>query len=161
MSILSVVLAVILFSPAEIEAPVSFAPSVKANPLPIPPKTLLDETLPPDEGNVSASTSTPFISLINVAEASSSPIYCSCVRTSRLFNPNLPLKDAKDLVPNSEPVIGGQILFYYPKSDTWHVATIEKFTKDGFQIVEGNFEKCDKTRRLVYYNDPFIKGFIK
>lgn len=165
---LEVLMALIVSTNPELQIPPNSTPIYYASePLPSPiPQSLplnspVDESLPLNEGSIATDTPNSFLGLISTAFASDTPIYCSCVRTSRLFNKNLELKDAKDLVPNSEPVVGGQIQFYYPKSDTWHVATIERFSKEGFWVVEGNFAKCDKTRRLVYYGDPFIRGFIR
>ena len=88
-------------------------------------------------------------------------IACSCVRTVIAEGLAIELKDAKDLIPNSEPLIGGGVLFYYPKTDTHHVAYIQAFTDEGMFVKEGNFKKCEISERLVYWNDPFIIGFIK
>ena len=85
---------------------------------------------------------------------------CSCIRTAIAEGLKIPLKDAKDLEPNGEPVVGGGVIFYYPKTDTSHVAVIKEFTENGFVIKEGNFKKCVISQRLVLWNDPFIYGFI-
>ncbi len=86
---------------------------------------------------------------------------CSCVRTAISLGLNIPLVNAKDLKPNSEPVIGGGILFYYPRTDTYHISVIEEFTNKGFLVKEGNFKPCMISERVVDYNDPLIIGFIK
>ena len=166
MGVLPLLLLFVLDSPELRIPPSSYdTPISLAYELPVPTK---EPTLPyflpvaelssPDEGSI---TTNSFLGLISTAYASSTPIYDSCVRTARLFNPNIPLKDAKDLVPNSEPVVNGGILFYYPRTDTYHVAIIREFRKEGFFVVEGNFIKGEKSERLVYYNDSFITGFIK
>ena len=87
-------------------------------------------------------------------------IACSCVRTAIAEGLKIPLKDAKDLKPNGQPIIGGGVLFYYPKTDTHHVAYIKAFTENGFLVKEGNFKPCQFSEREVLWSDKFITGFI-
>lgn len=83
---------------------------------------------------------------------------CSCIRTARAEGTPIPYgTDAKDLIPNSPPTIGGLIIFKY--GDTYHVAKILSFTSAGFFVVEGNRNRCLREERTVYYEDPFIIGF--
>ena len=81
----------------------------------------------------------------------------SCVLGARYFGLSLPKGDAKDLKPNGNPEIGGGILLEYSTGS--HVAVIESFKKDGFAIVETNYRRGTLTRRIVRYDDKFIKGF--
>lgn len=84
---------------------------------------------------------------------------CSCIKGARGYGVPIPLgTDAKDIKGNSSPVIGGLVLFRYPKDD--HVAVIEGFN-GGFEVVEWNYRKgpCVATRRTVAWNDPAIRGF--
>ena len=84
-------------------------------------------------------------------------VFSSCVKTARFLGLNLPGGDAKDLVPNGAPTIGGGIIFKYPTYS--HVAVIKEFRKDGYWVAEGNFEKNKLTYRLVSYNEKSIVGF--
>ena len=167
---LEVLLALIVFDSPDLRIPpTSFPSSISdAYEIPVPTKTPtlpyflpVADTLPPDEGNVATGSFLGLISVANAQATSTIDIYASCVRTARIFNSNIPLKDAKDLVPNSEPVINGGILFYYPRTDTFHISIIREFRKDGFWVVEGNFLPGEKSERLVLYSDKFIRGFIK
>lgn len=86
------------------------------------------------------------------------PVECSCIRTARAEGVDIPyLTNAEDLNPNSPPVIGGLILLKY--GDVYHVAKILEFTDVGFRVVEGNMTPCVKEKRIIYYIDPFIRGF--
>lgn len=83
---------------------------------------------------------------------------CSCIKTARNLGVKIPFgTNAKDLVPNSPPIIGGLILLKY---GVHHVVVLEGF-EGGFQVAEGNFEKgpCVVTRRRIDFNDPHIIGF--
>ena len=86
---------------------------------------------------------------------------CSCVRTAIKYGLSIPLVDAKDLIPDSSPIIGGGILFYYPRTKTHHVGVITNIEDDHFEIIEGNFKPCELSKRKVSFDDPFIIGFIK
>lgn len=82
---------------------------------------------------------------------------CLCVRYVR--NRGLNVKgNAKDLVPNSVPTVGGGVLFKYPKYS--HIALIEKLGKDRMFISESNYRKCQITTRWINYDDKFIIGFV-
>ena len=66
---------------------------------------------------------------------------------------------AKDLKPNSPPVIGGGILFGKD-----HVAVIIGFEDDGYLIDEGNIpiddKECQTRQKIVPYNSEEIRGFV-
>ncbi len=86
---------------------------------------------------------------------------CSCILSARKHGLRIPYpSDAKDLIPNSSPNIDSGILFYFPKTDTHHVAVIKKFLREGFWVIEGNKIPCQITERLVSYTDKFIIGFV-
>jgi len=98
--------------------------------------------------------------VLPITEGYPTPDACSCIRTARNEGLNIPLANAEDQVPNGPPVLGGGILFYYPKTDTSHLAVITDFTEYGYLVTEGNFKECEVTERVVEYNDRFITGFI-
>lgn len=83
---------------------------------------------------------------------------CSCVKGARHHGLNVPPADARDLVPNFSPIIGGGILLEYPNAS--HIAVITGFTDEGFEIVEWNYEPCEETRRVIAFNDHRIRGFV-
>ena len=81
---------------------------------------------------------------------------CSCVQYARQFL-DVPRGDAKDLKPNSKPIVGGAILFSYSSDD--HIAIIKDVVDDGWIVTEANFKRCKITERKVLFNDKFIRGF--
>lgn len=89
----------------------------------------------------------------------SDDVYCSCVKTARLHGANIPLgANAWDLSPNTfTPYVGVVILMKYPH--TSHVAVIEKVENDGYWVVEGNFNRCELSRRFVLKSYSRIVGF--
>lgn len=91
-------------------------------------------------------------------EAPTEPQECFCVTFARKYIPNLPRGDAKNLIPNSGPTIGGvMIMDYY---GVGHVAVITGFDKNGdAQIIEANYKKCRVTRRTVSLDDIHIVGY--
>jgi len=84
-------------------------------------------------------------------------ILCSCIKFARTLVPQLPKGDAKDLIPNSRPEIGGIVIFHYP--DTAHIAVIQKFTNSGMIVAESNYHRCKKDTRYVDFTDPAIFGY--
>lgn len=87
--------------------------------------------------------------------------YSSCVITARLYNPDVPLMDAKDFVPNTELVeIGTIIIFYYPKSGLHHIATVYHISNEGYHLYEGNFKRNElSTDRIIQLTDKNIVGY--
>lgn len=92
-----------------------------------------------------------------IVYSTTTPVYCSCVRTARSLGAKIPFKDAVDIEANSMPVVGGGVLFSYEDYD--HVAKIVALLKDGMMIQEGNFRRCQYTERFIRYDDKFIRGF--
>lgn len=83
---------------------------------------------------------------------------CSCVRSARMKNADIPLQNAKDFIANSQvPRVGGLILMKYKDSN--HVAYVEAVTPDGIKVYEGNYYKCIVKERLVKLDDPHIIGY--
>ena len=92
--------------------------------------------------------------------------YCSCVKTLIEAGVKIQLQDADKFVPNAPADVGNVILFTYPPTEQFpdgvpHVALITNITGEGWEVVEGNFVACEKTSRVVLFNDPFIRGFYK
>ena len=92
--------------------------------------------------------------------------YCSCVKTLIEAGVKIQLQDADKFVPNAPADVGNVILFTYPPTEQFpngvpHVALITKIAGEGWEVVEGNFVACEKTSRVVLFNDPFIRGFYK
>lgn len=86
-------------------------------------------------------------------------VECSCVRFARSQGAELPYGvDAKDLVPNSEPEVGGVIILQYKET---HVAYIEEISEEGYHIREGNYRPCEITERVIPVDDHRIVGFWK
>lgn len=83
--------------------------------------------------------------------------YCSCVSTVRKLGANPPKGDAKDLITNGIPTVGGIVKFKY--GEIYHIAYIQFFVGNGMWIQEGNFVVCEFTERFVSFNNPFIIGF--
>ena len=67
--------------------------------------------------------------------------------------------NAKDVITNSTPFVGAVVKFFYKSTNTYHVALLTKFTKNGFITWETNFRDCQETTREVYWNDPALIGF--
>lgn len=85
-------------------------------------------------------------------------VYCSCVKTVRLYGAEIPLgTNAEDLIPNATPQAGGLALFQY--TNTSHVAYVIVLQEEGFWVWEGNYRECEKTARFVEWDDPFLVGF--
>lgn len=88
------------------------------------------------------------------------PISCSCIKTARWEGvPIPPNTDAIDIKPSTPPTLGGLVIFHYEDTDVWHVATILKFSADTFDVVEGNYKRCEKTYRTIEWDDPSIVGY--
>lgn len=84
-------------------------------------------------------------------------IECSCVKTARSLGVPIPYNtDAKDIVPDGTPEIGGLIVLKY--GDIYHIAVIQGF-ESGFNVSEGNFKECEMSERTIDFNDPHIVGF--
>ena len=95
-------------------------------------------------------------------EIEKNSIYCSCVKTVREEGIDIPYgTDAKDLQPNTTPVVGGLVLISYPNIE--HVAKILSFNSTDFEIVEGlelsDTGECVKRTRCIPFDYPFIRGF--
>lgn len=90
-------------------------------------------------------------------------IYTSCVLAVRYYGANVPLGNADTLRANSYPTIGGVIILKYwsEKTQTWiyHLAYIKSFTKDGYEILEGNYYAGKLSRRIIGFNSKDIVGF--
>lgn len=85
-------------------------------------------------------------------------ILCYCVTYARSLGAPLPrVGHARELQANSTPKEGGVVLFSYPKTD--HAAYITSLDADGMWIEEANYKRCQRTKRWISYNDPFIRGF--
>lgn len=93
----------------------------------------------------------------SVSDSSVELVYCSCIKTARLFGLNLPQGDAEYLKGNSTPIKGGGVLLSY---DVEHVAVIVSLAKEGFWVKEGNFRKCEYSERFISWDDPHIRGFV-
>jgi hypothetical protein len=117
-----------------------------AEPLEIPPEAterpLRDETVEVEESTATTS------------------IYCSCIKTARSLCANIPPgTNAWDIEPNTTPAVGVLALFSYPKAD--HVACVVYIGQHGFSVVEGNYERCEITRRFIEWDDPSLRGFAR
>jgi len=87
------------------------------------------------------------------------PVPCSCIKSARHFGVPLPHLDAKDIKPNSLPVVGGLALFNY--SGMAHVAVITSLEAEGFRVREGNKDFCEFGQRFVRWDGENLKGFAK
>jgi hypothetical protein len=89
--------------------------------------------------------------------------YCSCVRTARLFNKNVPLKDAVKFAPNITLHERGEKDFILEKfDDVYHIAYIERISNLGYHVIEGNFRECEYSKsRVIPYNSKNIRGFYR
>jgi len=73
---------------------------------------------------------------------------CSCIKGLRTFGVYIPLNtNAKDLKPNSMPVVGRVVLFNY--SGVYHAALITSMNTESFSIKETNFIKCKYSERKI------------
>lgn len=126
---------------------------------------LMASLLPQTAGEGADTTIRPFVdgkAQDRPKMAESDPIRddtaCSCIKTARAEGIDIPIgTNAVDLKPNSSPEIGALILLSYPNTE--HVAKILAFTGEGFLVTEGNFKPCERGERIIYYIDPFIRGF--
>lgn len=88
---------------------------------------------------------------------------CSCVSFAKAMGAKLPKGSANDLFPNTSefPRVGGVLILKYWNPDRHHVAYIEAIKEDGYHIVEGNFERCKITKRVIPFNSKNIMGAYK
>jgi len=87
-------------------------------------------------------------------------VFCNCVLGARHEGAQLPRETYADsLLPNSPPGVGGVVILQYPHAS--HVAVILSFEETGIWIVEWNYIPCQKTERLLPWNDPHIVGFFR
>ena len=87
---------------------------------------------------------------------------CSCV--IYLQNKGLDIKqNAEDIRPNftgtTTPNRGDVVLLRYPKAS--HVAYIEAIYPGGMWISEANYKECERTERLIKWNDKAIRGYLR
>jgi len=86
--------------------------------------------------------------------------YCSCVRTARLLGLNLPPANAEDLKPNIPfPEVGDGVLLSYSTSE--HIAVIFGIDERGIIIGEGNYKRGQYTERIIPWDYPHIRGFVR
>ena len=84
---------------------------------------------------------------------------CSCIHTARQLGVNIPLgTNAEDIEATSTPYVGALALFKYSNGVS-HVGVIIAIVEEGFYIDEGNFRRCEYTRRYIEWDDPFLVGF--
>ncbi len=88
---------------------------------------------------------------------------CSCVQFAKARGAKLPKGNASDLFPNTSeaPRVGGVLILKYWDPDQHHVAYIESIDETGYHIIEGNFERCKITRRVIPIGDKHIMGAYK
>ena len=85
-------------------------------------------------------------------------LLCSCIQYARSLGVDIPQPtDAEDIVTNSMPVENGLVVFRYKKYH--HVGVITSLEGEGFWIDEANYNFCERSKRFIYYDDPFIRGF--
>ena len=90
---------------------------------------------------------------------------CSCV--NYLISLGIPIRgNAIDLVPNIKtPQRGDVMLLTYRDKHTGetigHAAFVEGPMPGGVYISEWNFVHCTATQRLVSWDDPHIKGYLR
>jgi len=122
-------------------------------------------------GNLTVDTTKQVVSPILRAEAASVEILvlkeefvpqkeCSCVTFARTLLPELPLGEAKDLVPNSPyPRVGGVVIVNY--DGRYHLAYIyDKVRSNGdIPLHDANLEPCRETWRVINIEDPRIVGY--
>jgi len=107
--------------------------------------------------NISEINATPTAKVVK--EKPKGNTLCFCVTYAREIS-GLPIPrvdNAGELKPNSEPRVGGLVLFQYGK--TAHVAVITDMGEKGIDISEANFRKCRATKRTISWDDSAIKGF--
>lgn len=86
---------------------------------------------------------------------------CSCVIYARKLRLEIPYgTDAEDLIPNSNPVIGGGILLGMS-----HVGVILDFVDDGYLMADGweapeNPRECITREIVIPFNSDKIRGFV-
>lgn len=87
---------------------------------------------------------------------------CSCVQLVKSLGVNIK-GNADDIFPTDTviPHAKGVVILKYWNPDRHHVAYIESVEKDGLHIIEGNFERCKITRRVIPLNDIHIMGYYK
>lgn len=85
---------------------------------------------------------------------------CSCVQTAKALGAKLPKGDANELHPNTSeaPAVGGVLILKYWNPARHHVAYIDSIQPDGYHIIEGNFEKCKITSRVIPFDSKNIMG---
>ena len=88
----------------------------------------------------------------------------SCVKYVRTKIPNLPLGDAADRFPNTEPFEGSVAIFWYPPSDkypegTKHIAYVEKIDGSKFYISQTNKLSGKYSEEWIDFSSPFLIGF--
>lgn len=94
---------------------------------------------------------------VEIPEVEPESTWCSCVKTARLYVPETPRADAKDIENNSPPTVGGLALLQY--GDVAHVAAIVQIMPGGIYVKEGNKVRCQKTERFIPFNSKEIRGF--
>lgn len=93
------------------------------------------------------------------------PIECSCVRYAEFLIPGILLIDAIDYPLNTiTPKVGDIIKLQYYNEETtnyiYHIAVIKEITEEGYEIEEGNYNKCEKSERTILLDDDKILGFF-
>lgn len=88
-------------------------------------------------------------------------IECSCVRYARSLGLPIPYNtNAINLKPNTEISLGVGALF---SEEQGHVAVVVEILEDGFWVDEGDYKKCERTKRFIKFDNPYNKliGFYK
>lgn len=97
------------------------------------------------------------------AELPPSSVFCSCVKTARLFDADVPKADAIDIQPNYWQAEEGDfvLLKYGEGVEKNHIAYEAVVTSKRIKLYEGNFDECQFTTRWISKDDPTIRGFYK
>ena len=119
------------------------------------------QEIPPSPDIISEISEVPEIPEVLAIEEPDS-IYCSCIQTARAEGLDIPrFEYAGYIDPNvnrKDVRVGDGILLSY---NVEHLAYIYDIQKDGYHIVEGNFKECEKTYRVIDYEDNRIRGFYR
>lgn len=87
---------------------------------------------------------------------------CSCIDFVRkLLVKQFPkVAEAKEIpIVSDKPSEGSVAVFNYEPNG--HAAFVTKAYPDKFEIREFNFKKCQETKRVLKYDDPFLLGFYR
>lgn len=87
----------------------------------------------------------------------SSDVLCNCYKYSEVYS-GIDLPPMTTIQPNTDtPMVGAFVVMMY--GEVKHIAIITEVTSDYIGIKEGNYKRCQETKRQIKFNYKHLLGY--